>query len=222
MLCKVTLFRNDGTNELLVLARKTDTPLGRLPEVKRDGYVFLGWYDLPDLGSGLRYKSDTEVRPGLKLYAHWRPVKKKQASVSPNHMKSTWEDDARNQTSLEMGTPAYEEYVEDLQEHDPFRPDDEMHEDLEQYNELIAEKIREKTEKNRGHDPFEKQKVRAEMRKREMVRQEYRRLEKAVKETPTTEDDEKLKRLDVNSFIHSDGFSGERSVKVMEEAVFSR
>lgn len=43
-------------------------------------------------------------------------------------------NDAKTQSSLEMGSDEYQAYVEDIQQNDPMKPDDEFHEDLEARN----------------------------------------------------------------------------------------
>ena len=222
MLCKVTLYRNDGTDSRMVLPRKKKEAIGALPEPKWSGHVFLGWFDDAELGHGRKYKPDTLLTSKVKLYAHWMPVKRKAAMYDINHQDSTWVNDAKNQTSLEMGTAAYEEYLEDLREHDPFRPDDDMHEELEMYNELIAERIREKSDLVRKADSFDKQKIRMEHRKQEKVRTERQRLEKEVKATPSKEDDRRLAAMKTGSYIHSDGVSLQGLDETMRDFVYSK
>ena len=182
----------------------------------------MGWFDDAELGHGRKYKPDTLLTSKVKLYAHWMPVKRKAAMYDINHQDSTWVNDAKNQTSLEMGTAAYEEYLEDLREHDPFRPDDDMHEELEMYNELIAERIREKSDLVRKADSFDKQKIRMEHRKQEKVRTEMQRLEKEVKATPSKEDDRRLAAMKTGSYIHSDGVSLQGLDETMRDFVYSK
>lgn len=62
--------------------------------------------------------------------------------------KEKWEDTRKEQISLEMGSSEYLERVEDLKLHDPFRPDDEMHAVLEEYNEDLVLKGMEKEAEN--------------------------------------------------------------------------
>lgn len=60
---------------------------------------------------------------------------RKKRKFIPNNDKSTWENTAKEQPYLMPGTVEYQEYQEDLQAHDPFRPDDEWHDKQEEKNE---------------------------------------------------------------------------------------
>lgn len=61
--------------------------------------------------------------------------RRKQAGLKPRvTAQDTRVDDAKTQTSLEMGSDEYQAYLEDLQEKDPAKPDDEFHVALEAQN----------------------------------------------------------------------------------------
>lgn len=220
MLLKVILYRNDDTDSYVVFPRKKKEALGQLPVINRDGYVFLGWYDNPALGQGVRYNQDSIVTKKLKLYAHWSPIKKKGSKYDFNHMTSNWENDAKNQTSLEMGTSTYEEYVEDLKEHNPFRPDDEMHDELESYNEIIVNKLRDRNATLK--DNFAKHKARMEMAKREFYKKHYSTLEREVEATPDPEDDRRLAEFSPKSYVVSDGITVQELEQTMNDFVLSK
>lgn len=51
-----------------------------------------------------------------------------------------WQDSRKEQISLEMGSPEYKEYLEDLANNDPGRPDDARHLALEEYNQDLTTK----------------------------------------------------------------------------------
>lgn len=96
-----------------------------------------------------------------------------------NTDKSKWEDTRKEQISLEMGSVEYLERVEDLKLHDPFRPDDEMHAELEERNEDLVMKRMEDLAEN----PFaEKEKRLYEIEMRRNLEREKRSLHaKAVR-----------------------------------------
>lgn len=49
-----------------------------------------------------------------------------------------WQDSRKEQISLEMGSPEYKEYLEDLADNDPGKADDAMHAELEEYNQDLV------------------------------------------------------------------------------------
>lgn len=55
--------------------------------------------------------------------------------IRRNNSKVDWENDTKEQPYLMPGSSEYEEYQNDLHMHDPFRPDDEWHNELEEKNE---------------------------------------------------------------------------------------
>ena len=64
------------------------------------------------------------------------------------HVNSTdtWSNDDKEQLSLLPGSDGFEEYQEDLREHDPFKPEDDFHEELEEHNEDYAENMSDRQE----------------------------------------------------------------------------
>lgn len=80
-----------------------------------------------------------------------------------NNERSTRENTAKEQPYLMPGTEPYEEYQSDLQMHDPFKPDDKWHDDLEADNaahaaELQAqEQVRHGLDKVQGKRNYQKQ-----------------------------------------------------------------
>lgn len=65
----------------------------------------------------------------------------------------THQNTAKEQPYLMPGTSEYRERCEDLQMHDPFKPDDEFHKKLEEHNENHTENI---AVKNKSSDSFGK------------------------------------------------------------------
>ncbi len=66
-MCTVQLSRSEMT--LLM-----DDKLGILPDVKRKGYVFTGWYTQKE--NGKRVEESTVLNASMTLYAHWNQVAK--------------------------------------------------------------------------------------------------------------------------------------------------
>lgn len=76
--------------------------------------------------------------------------KKGRKKYKPNNDKATWENTAKEQPYLMPGTVEYQEYQDDLMTHDPFKPDDEWHEDREDENEDYRPAMTEKFQSNNG------------------------------------------------------------------------
>lgn len=58
--------------------------------------------------------------------------------IQRNNRKTNWENDTKEQPYLIPGSAEYEEYKNDLVMHDPFRPDDVWHDELEERNEEVT------------------------------------------------------------------------------------
>lgn len=100
---------------------------------------------------GLVQRLDEKAKERAMIHANGGIVVAKEVETSVrftedilNHNpKDKWEDTRKEQISLEPGSPEYLEYLEDLQDNDPSKPDDEMHVALEEHNEDLVTK---------GHD----------------------------------------------------------------------
>lgn len=68
-------------------------------------------------------------------------AKKRKIKTMKTTNKSTWTNESKEQLSLEQGSEAYAEYEEDLQEVNPFRPDDAFHAELEERNALHDDRL---------------------------------------------------------------------------------
>lgn len=90
------------------------------------------------------------------------------------------------------GTAEYEERCEDLQEHDPFRPDDVWHEKEEQENAEHAEELRQKSAENIL--PEGRRLYRNYMMKATQAKAAKRLVTDAVERTETLDDDRLAKR----------------------------
>lgn len=217
---KVVFEKNDGSGLKQVWKREKGKPIGALPNPRRDGYVLLGWFTEPDNGDGSKFTSKYNVDRDLILYAHWRKAKSKKWQHQFNNAKDTWDNDSKNQTSLDLGSDEYEEYVENLKEHNPFKPDDEMHKDLAEYNMRFAEKLAEKAAQ--PEDPTDKKKVRWEMQKRAVSKAVYTNLLRKALGTPDVSDDERLRDFDEHKLVYDDSVTVDNYDDVMDDIVFHR
>ena len=68
--------------------------------------------------------------------------------ISRRVSNATWVDDRKEQMSLAIGSAEYLEYLDDLQEQNPFKPDDEMHAELEAYNEDLVTRLYDQANEN--------------------------------------------------------------------------
>lgn len=123
--------------------------------------------------------------------------------------KAIWENTAKEQPYLMPGTPEYEERQEDLKLHDPFRPDDEFHVQLEERNESHAEDLRdankEHTEENKGGG---KHNYEVSIRKDTQFSQLKKEAAEAARATKTLADDAKAHRLtpeQVEAMVNDNG-----------------
>lgn len=131
---------------------------------------------------------------------------KKQMGI-PNHVKQTWQNTAKEQPYLMPGTCEYEEYQEDLKEHNPFKPDDEVHVALEEKN---AEHVPEMRKKEVVPEPRQegKNNYRRHIMKETQFREVKRQAIKQAKKTETLEDDKKAKRAmpkDLENLVYDNG-----------------
>ncbi len=69
-------FQSNGGNQLSrsEMTLLMDDKLGILPDVKRKGYVFTGWYTQKE--NGKRVEESTVLNASMTLYAHWTQVAK--------------------------------------------------------------------------------------------------------------------------------------------------
>lgn len=69
-------FQSNGGNQLSrsEMTLLMDDKLGILPDVKRKGYVFTGWYTQKE--NGKRVEESTVLNASMTLYAHWNQVAK--------------------------------------------------------------------------------------------------------------------------------------------------
>lgn len=52
--------------------KKYDSTVGEMPDLKRDGYTFLGWYTAAD--GGTKITSTTKVKGDTEYFAHWQII----------------------------------------------------------------------------------------------------------------------------------------------------
>lgn len=211
---------NDGSGQRKIWECKKHQPIGTMPIPVQKGFVFVGWYTKPESGKGARFMERDSVERNMVLYAHWKKENKKKyrMGVEYNHMRDTWDNDSRNQTSLALGSDTYDDYIEDLQENDPGKPDDEMHVELEEHNENLAEKLAERATKS---DVTMKKKIVWQMAKQAEAKRVHTQAVRRALSTPSTEDDAKLKQLEKsNSLIYDDGVTPDNYDDVYHDIVF--
>lgn len=112
-------------------------------------------------------------------------------------------NDAKSQSSLQMGSAEYKEYVEDLQEQAPSAPDDQFHEDLEVHNAALDEEmILAVGEKPMG-DFFERKAIN-EANKREFHDEVMGRLKVEASKTERESDDIAVSRIGMDNEFFND------------------
>lgn len=121
-----------------------------------------------------------------------------------NNIKDTRTNTAKEQPYLMPGTDEYEEYVRDLKDHDPFRPDDEFHQEMDDYNEQLPQRLLEKSQNNEDDDG-KKQKARREMEKRAVHLTARAKVIREAMMTPGISDDILARMItDDNPVLHDD------------------
>jgi hypothetical protein len=140
-----------------------------------------------------------------------KAVRDRRRRFARNDSVDTWSDDNRTQISLEQGSDEYEEYVEDLKLQDPFRPDDDMHTELEEHNAELVTKLYNQADKVElsAEDPNEgrgyiKEKIVSEAVKRSVHANAVRSALKAASKTDKISDDELAQAITTdNPFLYN-------------------
>lgn len=72
---EILLFTQGGASDEGTKLYRTKGEMMNLPKITRDGYVFNGWYNVPNgaLGNGVRVDDTTSVNMGTTVYASWTP-----------------------------------------------------------------------------------------------------------------------------------------------------
>lgn len=112
-------------------------------------------------------------------------------------------DDAKTQSSLQMGTPEYKEYVADKQESDPMKPDDEFHVELELHNETLDDRLLEAVPE-RAMGEFKDRKALYEAMKREYHDEYVGEMRVEASKTPTLDDDNAVNRIGIDNPVMND------------------
>ncbi len=111
-----------------------------------------------------------------------------------NNVHDTWQNTAKEQPYLMPGTSAYEERQEDLQLHDPFRPDDVFHDKLERENVEHSRELAEKAGKAHEHQGGTHN-YQQYIRKETQYAQAKHTAEDEARRTATQSDDCRVKRM---------------------------
>lgn len=123
------------------------------------------------------------------------------AAVKPV-TQDTHFNDAKAQTSLQMGGVEYKEYVEDLQEQAPSAPDDTFHEQLEAHNAALDEQLAQSTREKPMGDFFERKAIN-EANKRELHDETIGQMKVEASKTERESDDIAISRIGIdNPLLH--------------------
>lgn len=128
-----------------------------------------------------------------------------------NNEKATWENTAKEQPYLMPGTAEYVEYQEDLKDHDPFRPNDEWHDKLEQKTEDHSLRLMQKAEEAKRPD-VKKRKYTSQIMKEAQFAQVKKAAKSMAEHTETKADDRKAARMDVEDtedLVYNDGVTSD-------------
>lgn len=218
---RVVFDFNDGSGKQTILDCLAHQPICNMPVADMKGFVFVGWFTKRDSGRGFRFTEYDRVEHNMVLYAHYNDkTHRKWSDVLYNHNQDTWSNEDKNQNSLALGSDGYDDYIDDLRENDPGKPDDEMHAKLEEHNEKLAERLQEKAMSESSNETV-KRKIRWQMAKRaETSRLQAQAFKKAMS-TETTADDERLKGLEKSDdLIYDDGVSPDSYDDVYHDIVF--
>ena len=199
---RIAFDMNDGQSPRKVWMRDQASVIGELPEptISVPGMVFIGWYTKPKSGEGVRFtKHDVVDRP-LTLYAHWSNPRNVHSVETLKQDK--WVNDTKNQISLLPGSEGYEDYLEDIQEHDDELAPDMMHQELAEYNEDLASALAEKAFEEANPD---KQKRIRIQQKQAIAGEVFDAARKKASKTRSTLDDAIVEKLERSgSLIYDD------------------
>lgn len=140
--------------------------------------------------------------------------------------KENWEDNRKEQISLEQGSAEYLEYQEDLQEMDPFRGEDEFHQKLEQYNEDLVTKNYDTDDNPEAPDDYESLNMAVklqhleEMQKRDLHPKAVRSAIAAASLTETLTDDQLARAITTdNVILYDKGVKPDEYVEALTDYV---
>lgn len=164
----------------------------------------------------LTRQAEQETTKLEKLVAKDKQQKRRQQFIVFKPL-DTHENDAKTQTSLQMGTVEYNEYVEDLQESNPAKPDDDFHVDLEARNATLREEMAAVAAGKETGDLFERKAVN-ESAKRDLHDEAMAAALMYAGYTETRADDLKLSKIGIdNPLLHDMGISPEDYQEKLEE-----
>ena len=85
-------------------------------------------------------RQDSECLSRQALFEKKAKEQRERRLAILSQVRDNWEDNRKEQISLELGSAEYLEYVDDLKDHNPCKPDDEFHQQLEEHNEDLVTK----------------------------------------------------------------------------------
>lgn len=117
--------------------------------------------------------------------------------VKFNNGTDTWsaaDESSNGQMSLDQGSSTYEDFVEAREQAAPSAPDDEMHQQLEEYNAVKRTLAERAFDAEHGNNDTKKIKARRQMQKRALDKMAHTAAVRKAFETPDNDDDDE--RLD--------------------------
>lgn len=214
---RVAFDMNDGQSPRKIWTCEEQSVIGPLPRPSIQGLVFMGWYTKPEAGQGVRFTSRDAVDRSLTLYAHWGRAR--QGVQVDGRGQNTWVNDDKSQHSLMLGSDGYDDYIEDLAENSVDNPDDEMHAQLEAYNEDLASELAERA--SLEADPDKTAKIARRQEKQAIAGRIYGAAELRTRSTATRLDDAILERLEIsNDLVYDDSITPDKLDDAVDGLVF--
>jgi len=162
-------------------------------------------------------RDETSNQSDSKVVAVVMP--KKKVKIQHNNNKSTWENTAKEQIYLAPGSPEYEEYKNDLKEHDPFRSDDAFHNKLEATNSDYRAVLLQKSEQMQPSASHNKAIL--QQQKKGQFNAIRHKAQHHAEKTETTDDDQRTRSMqldDLADIVFDDGVtSDDFSPKVLSK-----
>lgn len=122
------------------------------------------------------------------------------------------DNDTKEQLYLMPGTPEYEERQEDLRMHNPFKPDDDWHEQVEQVNQSHAAQMQKKRDEDKDDAPTGYSHYQHRMAKEDQYSDVKKAATEMALQTETKKDDEaaeSINRRGLEDLVIDEGVSEE-------------
>lgn len=129
--------------------------------------------------------------------------------------KKMQDNDTKEQLYLMPGTPEYEERQEDLKMHDPFKPDDDWHNEREQVNQSHTREMKKKQDEDKEDAPTGYSHYQHRMAKEEQFSDVKKTATSMALATETKEDDkaaEHINRRGLEDLVIDEGVTEDEYV----------